>query len=403
MRVSAVALVASFLISGCLDSAPVESAVAEDSDGVPEVPAALPDEREGEFVAFQETNATEPGVGGLDHHHDYWLGRDRVELVQDRFPFNPYGTTPYRGLTLPAGALVFEGTATVEVVIRDPQRHACFPAAWSNGKPTYCTDAVAPGAPDPSPPGVTLEYIHAATTEWIDAGPLVWGEPLVIPVEPKETDMPHAVGSLWRFRVRTSEAPTSATSSFEATVTIVRGAEIAQWPGHPAFYTDSHVRRVLDGVGRTKEPGVAAWYTGTDSDWNYTDPTPDKLISYGTRALRVTIDVTKNERPPGMHTTAWWLGVQNATGRWIEAAPLEPPKDPDAPGAMTFVVAVDDGGMDSPYATRSRWQFELWPSDDPPADGVPAWYTYGYVPFDVQYRIVVDASDLAASPVSKFR
>lgn len=398
MRALVVGLLVLAPLAGCVSEAPASGVELDGADAPAVDPTTpLPDNRSGTFNAFEETNATERGSGGLEHDHDYWLGRDRVDIFSDRvrmdeFP-SPGGGAAF--LALPQGTLVFEGTATVEVVLSKPQRHACEFTVYTNGEP-YCTDSnpaglpTGPGVDDPSPPALVLHYRHAAVREWVEAGPVTWGTPLAIPVLPEQTDMPHSTATLWSFMVTTTDAA-AATLTFEAVVTIVRGATIAEWPGHPDFYANGHSRLIFAGNATTREAGVEGLATGDRSSFG--QQAPNRLISYGTRAVRVWVNVTSVDAPPGAAFGEWYLRYHNASGGWTRVDPITPPADPASPKDLLFEIPVDDAGMDSPYAPESRWEFNLRAVLTTPRDA-PTWVTLiGFVAYEVAYDMTIVATD----------
>ncbi|HLE97536.1 MAG TPA: hypothetical protein VI997_09220 [Candidatus Thermoplasmatota archaeon] len=387
-------------LAGCLDdAAPVQPTATTDSDGddgAPSPDTVLPDNRSGTFNAFQETNRTETGIGGLDHDHDYWLGRDRVELFRGRYMLesNPTGdpivTLPVRGKER-----VYEGTATVEFLVEKPQRHVCEGVVQLSGP--ICNDRnglgapAGPGVDDPAPPKLRLLYKDAVASEWLDAGELTWGAPTALAVEAQQTDMPHSTASLWVFRVL-STAKQDHTSTFEASATIVRGLDVAKWPGHPDFYADGRSRLIFDGTARTKEVGLEDAATGEQSSFD--QQAPNRLISYGTEAVHVWINVTSVKAPPGSSFGEWRLAYHNASGLPQDARPVTPPADPSLPQDLYFVIPVDANGMDTPYATDSRWEFNLQANL---LLGDPAVFTlglFGFVSYEVEYRMVIVATNV---------
>src|SRR5581483_9028501 len=291
-----------------------------------------PDGRSGNISAFSETNKTEMGAGGMAHTHDLWAGRTRVTLFDQQAMISP-GTSIHDPaswaegtaaiLTVPRGLLVFEGTGAVDFTITDPQRHACEGAIQFQNH-FVCTDdttsfgSPAPpvSAPDPSgsATGLTLRYRNAATSTWIDAGPLAWGTPTHIKItDPKQTDMPHSTASLWQFEV-VSPNSYDRTLEFHAKAEIIRGdGPIPLWPGHPQFYTnETHVRDVFDGDATSVSGTTSGIANGGDS----LPISPKKLISYGTRSLYVWANITSiSATNPATAPDSFYLYHTNATGK----------------------------------------------------------------------------------------
>lgn len=361
------------LLAGCLGGAGEEApaAVGEAVNASAGTPLAPPDNRSGGFAAFEETNATTVGA----HRHDAWQGRTRVEILRERVGMALSGDRDAVAVARPPEGdafLVFEGAGSVEVVLSRPERRACETAAVVNGE-FVCT----PGVPDPAPPAaLAVEVQHAASDpdEWLPVGEAAWGAPLVVPVEDATwTDMPHATASLWAFRFRAPDAH-EATLTFEAAVTIVRAeGEIPEWPGHPDFYAAGPERVVMEARATTRD-GLLGFETG--------DVTPQRLVSWGTRTLAVHVNVTRVEglaRP-----THWALQFHNASGRFWNMTEYAAAGTTVDRTSLTWLLAVDENGMDAPYAPRSRWEVAL--------RGVAGNCVGGCADYVVEYEVRVVAS-----------
>ncbi|HLE97715.1 MAG TPA: hypothetical protein VI997_10130 [Candidatus Thermoplasmatota archaeon] len=402
---SSVGLVAGFvvllpaLLAGCIDD-PGETLTgsAEVGDDADLANLTMPDNRSGSFNAFRETNATEEGVGGMAHDHDYWKGRDRVDLFSLRSYMGPRpgaeGASVVFGM--PNGSLVYEGTATIEFTVKNPERHVCDPSGFTLNAKDTCTDGTGAGTPalprvpDPAPPKLRLEYLHSAASTWIPAGDLVWGSALVLPVRPVETDMPHSTRSLWLFRVVSTQPLVDATLTFEAAATIVRGEGVAEWPGHPDFYAKKPWRVVYDGPASTREAGFGGPVFGFNDSLE--QKTPGKLVSYGTRTVLAWINITSYQGAPGFEPTYWYLYFHNATGDWYTADVFK--KDNTiAVKNLLFTLPVTDDGMDSPYAPDSRWEFVLRGTKelDPLVTGLTCYG--GCATYGVDYQMTIIATN----------
>jgi hypothetical protein len=349
--------------AGCLgggDDGALDAAATNESA----LNTTAPDGR-GRIVAFEETSATEEGVGGLDHHHDYWAGRERVVIFETDAMMQPMQaeeTVAYEAHATfrpPDGTFVYEATETVEFTITKPQRHVCEGEVTLGGE-FVCTDNYAgvPRVDDPSPPtGLKLRYKHAITTSWIDAGDIVWDAPVAIKItNPIQTDMPHATSSVWEFQVL-SPNKADSTLTFTAKAEIVRdtSGEVPLWPGHPDFYVDSPTRKVLSASwGACDTQGCAL--AGDDVGPIHAE----KLVSYGTRTLYVWVNITDYQAPnPALAPTNWFLFHRNATGRDNVTNVFDSENHPIDKREHLWILPVDDNGMDSPYADGSRWNFEL--------------------------------------------
>lgn len=335
---------------------------------------ALPDAR-GVSNAANETNKTEAGAGGVQHMHDYWGGKNDVVVFQGDvgpalFPFFPEGegSTP-KGvtyITLPRGTpssgpkLVYEGATRVSFLVQAPKLR---------------------GQENPAPPGVTFSYRTAADSAWRSGPTLTYGKPVEIAVKPDETDMPHSTQTLWNFRLLFDRP--SVNDVVNVTLTVHRGGDVVNWPGHPDFYPDNRTERVVfDGDVKTHVYGfpLDGFYEGTEAWFP-----PKKLISYGTGSLDVYVNVSSFASAPPIPATKYVLYVHNATqlgigccdgGTWQDAEGKNDLK------TYHFHLNVTPDGMDGPYQPGSRWGFHL--------AAVTAAFTDS-TSYDVEYHITIIA------------
>lgn len=390
------------LLAGCFGGGePISSQVIDDGTSMN---ATVPTGR-GPIAAFEETNKTEEGAGGLDHHHDVWQGRERVLFFEGPAMMAPRPDGQNRAIstfTPPQGSFVYEGTGSIDFTIANPKRHACEPFVTESGR-FYCTDWIGqPGVPpvdDPlgGPSGLKLRYKHAIAKEWIDVGELKWGVALPIQIKlPIESDMPHVTSSLWAFQV-VSPNPYDATLTFDVRVELVRGPEgIPLWPGHPDFYADNPVRVVVDKRDAVSARGGYAGHGAAIVPKDAGPVQPDKVVSYGTRTLYVWANITDYQAPnPATAPRTWYLYHMNATGRANITNPFDFENHAIEKKEHFWVLPVDDNSMDSPYAEASRWSFELAGAYTPPAG--PTFYD-GFASYAVKYTLVVHASPVELAP-----
>lgn len=358
-------LLTTALAAGCFkdDPAAPPSETNESAAG-PEMNVTA--ERSVEAAAFQETNKTEEGLGGRAHTHDYWQGKTRIDVISQRttiFPFPVLGATNEVGsqsvdLQPPQPSLIYEGTQTVEVLVREAM-------------------LARPGdtdVPHPAPPTLELWYLTAAdaAAAWRDAGPVTYDTPVILPVTGKDVDMPHSLASLWLFRLVT---PGSHDFSVNITVTAVFGENAPVWPGHPDFYADSPSRLVLDADGTTTEEGLGA---SVVKDYGYDYVNPEKLISWGTKKVIVFVNVTNIAYGGAVPADPlyFYLRVRNATSQSDNTSFNDQEIGTGAQREYMWELDVDPNGMDSPYAPSSRWGFAMGAFYSAFSDSSP--YTVSY-------------------------
>lgn len=404
MRLGAFVTVTLLAAAGCIG--PEETGTPTTAANETGILTAAPQGR-GEIVAFEETNQTEEGAGGVDHHHDYWNGKTRIVVFETPAMMDPSPDDEGRAVATfrpPQGTFVYEATSAVEFTISEPTRHACEPLVTFGGH-FYCTDYLGEGrpagppVPDPNPPaGLKLRYKHASTTQWIDAGELAWGTPLPIQIRnPTETDMPHATSSVWEFQVLSPNRQ-DTTLSFKAKAELVRGeGDVPLWPGHPLFYTPEKPSRVVVENVAAKACDAGLSGAGCVLAGEGAEPVvPTKLISYGTRTLFVWANVTSATFPnPATQPSVWFLYHRNATGENNITNIFDEANHSIDKKEHAWVLPVDDGSMDSPYADGSRWEFELGAAFTP--DVGPSCYG-GCAEWSAEYTLTVIASsaELAA-------
>lgn len=339
-------LAAMVLLAGCTSGgdAPEPPATNDTDDVNTSSTFELPDDR-GVSAAANETNETEDGVGGIDHKHDYWGGAESVVVYEDSvrlstLPFFPKGegSTPagVAYVKLPPGKLVYEGAETVKVLAATPTLL---------------------GQPNAAPSALTLQWLTAASSVWSEPIPLAYDTELVIDVTARETDMPHSEVSLWNFRLLSDKPPTF--ESISLLITVQKGRDVVDWPGHPDFYAETDERIVYEGPTRTHQYGFPenAFYEGQDS---WTKPT--KLISYGTGVLDVYVNITGFSSTPPTEPAGYGLYVHNATQLGYVCCEYSSFDDVNGNNDLRtyhFQVPVNATDMDGPYQPESRWGFRL--------------------------------------------
>lgn len=406
---SAKALLVSLLLlalpmAGCLGGGDEGGGDSDGDETGPDLNTAPPPGRGG-LVAFEETNQTEEGLEGLDHHHDYWQGRDRVVIFEQHGKMQPMAARHVAGYEAQAtfrpvaGAMVYEATERVEFTITTPERHACAGEDTVDGD-YVCTDnwTPAPRVADPAPPaGLKLRYKHASTDTWIEAGDIAWDTPVNIAItNPVQTDMPHATSSLWQFQI-VSPNKHDSTLTFTAKGEIVRGSgDIPLWPGHPDFYAESPHRVVLNKAGAIAgDPGL--YEHGAALVPAEAGPlAPDRLISYGTRTLYVWLNITDVQaQNPATAPNNWFLFHANASADIDNITnPFDTEGHAFSMREFAWTLPVNDDGMDSPYSDASRWRFMLGGSMTTP---VVACYA-DCANWAATYDLVIHASSIALAP-----
>ncbi|HWG92264.1 MAG TPA: hypothetical protein VNZ52_15545 [Candidatus Thermoplasmatota archaeon] len=363
------------LLAGCIggDEAPPAPQVNtnNNTEGNLTVDGDVKSQDGRDLAAFQETNRTEMGRGGMEHLHDYWEGKTTYTVMQGDWwfiplPLQPDGNSKYptgtaiADLSPDIGRLVPEGTSKLEITVKiyGPTPQIC--SIRGNQLPACIVSPVG----HPLAEGLGLEYVTANDNlgEWRDGGQLLNGVPTFIDLKPNEADMPHSTASLWLFRLYTLEAN---SVGFNITVVAHKGYDVVNWPGHPDFYVEKPFRVVFD---NTVDMSYSGWHTfnlyGDDSTW----VTPEKLISWGTTRLEVYVNISEASLNPEysfVQLKGWHLDAHNATNQPRIATTditMDEYYDENTDGKnYHFTIPLDDAAYDSPYASVSRWGFRMLP------------------------------------------
>lgn len=385
------------VLTGCLgfgkDDEPVDTSAVNDTNES-EVPETLPDGRE--FVAGDETNKTEEGVGGVIHQHDYWKGKEQVTIYDRDVPVSGFferGDNSKVGIgfinleTLPGGAedepaLVYEGTGKVTFTLTKG-------TAWADSyQVTFRT----------------------AAQDWTPWQPIRVGESIAYEPEKIETDMPHSFRSLWNWKIQaTGPAPVTGEPLFGGTVgpaevpeskvhaviVVDKARNVDDWPGHPAFYDGVGERIVAQekSGSTTVQQAADVLLYGVEPD----QVVPDKLISMGSHTLDVYVNITQLTFPPGVPNGGFTLYWRTADTRPDDLGIFSIANETDDATFAYWHLQLDENMVDSPYQPASRFGFKVLAN--PVNDDAAA--CYRCVPYEIKYTMTIIARpDPAAVPAS---
>lgn len=370
-------LTLAMVAAGCIGKDDPAPETAPETNDTPTMNTTLPDGRE--FVAAAETNKTEEGVGGIDHKHDYWEGKETVvifdrDVSQDLTPIFERGDntkvfTVFINLDNiseedPRPALVYEGTGKVIFEL-------------SGGLPT------------------TTEYqltYRTAGKDWSEWVPIASGSSFEYEPEMTETDMPHSFRSLWNWKLQavgpvpiTGDPTFFDTMPLHVTITVVKSRSVLDWPGHPAFYDGVEERVVaLNKPGSTTVQQAAdVLIYGVEPD----QVVPDKLVSMGSRTLDVYVNITQLNLPPGVPNGGFTLYWRTADTRPDDLGIFSIANETDDTTFAYWHLMLEDDMVDSPYQPTSRFGFKVLAN--PVNDDEAA--CYRCVPYTIEYTMTVIA------------
>lgn len=337
MRGSSPALVGllwglALLTSGCVGGTDPGPSPAEDGFDV------VTDPRDTAYLA----NAT-PG----SHVHDYWNGRERVEVIAGEG--NVWSTCTGSCADGMAGAW------------RRPQEGVIVPQGtlWVNGTFTYTPDA------ESTARTFELWVKTAADAETARVQELVPGEPFAIEVAQDEADPPHYVLSLWQFEVVAKNVAdeVSFRGAFTWSVEAVRGRPLVPYPPHPDRWDGATELTLLeDGADAAlyyEQDGTRACYAGNNCMGDF--PLPDGVV-VPHDAARVEVRVSGTFLMPSVsfHGADTW-SFASVPGR--------------LDGADTvFDIPLGETLGDSPYASQSLWEFSVGLDQPTPTEAASGTY-----------------------------
>lgn len=334
------------------------------------------------FVAIEETNATEDGVGGMDHKHDYWHGEEHVVVYdEDVEPF-----------FLPIGerddtSKFFIGYVNLQTVPGDDERPALV--YEGTGVVTF-TITQAPSWSD------TFEVVYrTAASDWLEPIDVRVGEPFVYEPEKIETDMPHSNRSLWNWKLY-AKSPLPVTgdpagwfdlsqSPIHVTISVTKARNVDDWPGHPDFYGGAAERIVVNeaqGQANIQHAADVLLY-GVEPD----QIVPEKLISMGTKYLDVYVNITHLQMPPGVEADGFTLFWRTAGHQPSDLGYNPGNNETDGKTWAYWRLTLDDNELDSPYQPESRFSFKVLAN----AANSEFARCYRCVPYQIEYVMTVIA------------
>lgn len=331
------ALVAGLLLAGC--SAPREE--------TPAGPSVITDPRDLSYLA----NGT-PG----SHVHDYWQGRDQVEVldITESQRYLGIGCIAYSGQEAPLGRnrpedgnIVPQGTGELEILLE-----------WSEDPPS------APGVMESTYTHFEFLVKTAQDSEPRQLDPprrVENGVPFRIPSTNAMDDPPHYTLSLWEFQpLVVNEDPSEGTQfcgSTRVKVTAFRTLPLEVYPPHPDPWMGADELPLLDvsqGVPIHLGLGITQFSVGGYADI-VLRPDAGAVVPYNTTYVEVVLDATEASGPMPLALQAHGSSTRTFTD-------VEP--DEQAAGHAVYRIPVGDAFVgDSPYASQSVWEFRVHPTN----------------------------------------
>lgn len=346
MRILVVALMmVSVALAGCNDGYVPEAA---------EEPCVVVDPTDTRCLTEDElANRTADQVA---HQHDYWQGRDTVDLlsVQDVEVDGGYGwcdgAYPIEVVLPPDGAVVFQGTGSMNITMDveiDEENHNSGPLElWVKR------------ADDDSPEFVA--YMED-------------GETVMILVNESQADLPHQLLSAWEFwvyaeageagTISTTDCPVEPSAVVGLHIDITRTRDPPVFPGHPDHWGDEDELVVMEAWGRiARSVGKGTCNSAGESShpvspcqmwWRGFGPIDGSIVPPGTGKLLVTVDADADGDavlPPS-------LGLQFHGADTRTFQDIEPREQDDT--VREYQIDLKAIETDGPYSEQSQWRFFL--------------------------------------------
>lgn len=340
------------VLAGCLGDDPA----AEN----PAAASTNPDDALGNESTLGGNATIDDGTGGfsemdaghLPHVHDYWNGRERVTILEERVDVQLldqvtfYNVFFYRQpsvggaiVELEDGNIVYEGTGKMLLT-----------ASWT----------------DPTITGLGLAYRHAASNDLEVGIPLASGETVELEITPDMTDMAHQQISRWFFAMYASgNAADAAQGVVDFKIEIVKVRDVHVLPGHPVTYENTNQYDILDADGMTKNYNMAtlavAFATNTwQDDWLL----PTEPVRMGTTTIlaEVTVNTAANSAISEVNGVELHVRTAVSAFRAERATLVEELSDP-VNGKYVFGMVVGDHMVDGPYEKESLWGFQARPTE----------------------------------------
>lgn len=331
------------------------------------------------------------------HAHDYWKGREQVQLVQETIQIDweryaqrcATSATCHQAPTFMVDVpidpndptFVYPGTGSIDVTL-----------AWSssgletvpNFRPEACVSnqAFIPNC-QPSTQNTNATHVYASSGD-------VWTIDKPEIVNRVTTDPPHALKSNWRFAVRPCNdsvdgrcwpqgVPNVGMTEFTLTATIHRsGEDLPVDPPHFAFYGEQTELKVLDGFIVSEgalQNTLGKWWSRTLGQ----DEGPLWRVT-GTH-IRFAEEIGKSEQPVIPFRTdevrvelSWETGqdvplglkYRSAADGWQSAWRDPSPEGTCGSNCLSYTIRLTQEEADSPYALKTQWEFGIFHEGDDP-------------------------------------
>jgi hypothetical protein len=269
-----------------------------------------------------------------EHVHDYWGGKDALEVVnaEQSSTWNNVGGR-WRRTFIPAdGVVVPQGTASINVSVD-----------WGNDVPLNNYGPVSLWVK----PANTVEPRFVA---------LVPEGPMEVAVAYEEADLPHQLISAWEFIVQYNSSATY--NAFFGTTQVVatahRGHELLPFPAHPDRWDGRSEIPLADRTQSMNNVG----YIGSGSGSSLVRMLEGAVVPQDAGRVHVQVDLAGAQPAPA---PAGWIQVQYHAAdswSWVTLGVVS-----TQAASASWDIDVAPGMGDGPYNNASLWQFRLtWPT-----------------------------------------
>lgn len=279
------------------------------------------------------------------HVHDYWPGisDEKVLMSQnvDTYlsfwlePEDPDASVGATWFSLPNGSFVPVGTGNLTVEIDAT-------GSLENGE-------------------ISMGYNPANTARWTQMEAKGAQASWEIPVDPEQTDPPHAKSTDWEFRLEAEGNGAVLDGEVNVTILAHKTRDLDEWPEHPDFWDRGNRTQLhLANLNDTFDEQEAEVYIGPvrPEEKNLTLP-EGTIVPPETEVLLLDFWYARSDAPKNAANADVELRVKHgSSSTWYSYAEHRIVQEKD--GYKQYAIPVDGSSWDSPYVEESDWKFQVY-------------------------------------------
>ena len=327
-------------LAGCADDAPT--------------PAEEPVQRGGSTSPAPTADPPPPvvvkpkGTSERWHFHDYWKGAPTITLAE-------------LNVTLNATAMGPDGLPSLSAIVELPNG-VIVPAETGHLTVNVTWDPPTTGL-------VNLSYRPADSNDYMPAGDLALGTPLVIPTTESMCDVPHRQQSLWRFNFTAKPEgtpPQLPMRDVHVVITATIGRPLFIDPPHLDWWLSGDVIPVVQGAkgdvatAATRAGNLTLVPPGGASSAALPAPQPvrvpvdpGRIVPEGAKSVVAFLNWTSDVPTDQKLVLAYAESNLPSAGDMAVKV--------DGKGSRLFVLPIQQAQTDTTYSNRTTWEFHVRP------------------------------------------